>query len=78
MTAALRAAVAAAVADDLPVFARYLPDGRRVVHLDAPHSAPRGGTHVRGLGDLADVELPTPKVKKGRIRVPCTATHRSL
>jgi Ser-tRNA(Ala) deacylase AlaX len=77
VTAALRAAVAAAVADDLPVFARSLPDGRRVVHLDALHSAPCGGTHVRSLGDLADVVLPTLKVKKGRIRVSYTATHRS-
>lgn len=76
-TAALRAAVAAAVADDLPVFARYLPDGRRVVHLDALHAAPCGGTHVRSLGDLADVVLPTLKVKRGRIRVSYTATHRS-
>ena len=77
VTAALRAAVAAAVADDVPVFARYLPDGRRVVHLDALHAAPCGGTHVRSLGDLADVVLPTLKVKKGRIRVSYTATHRS-
>lgn len=52
MTDPLRAGVAAAVADDLPVSARYLPDGRRVV-------------------------LPTLKVKKGRVRVSCTATHRS-
>ncbi|MBK3572394.1 metal-dependent hydrolase, partial [Streptomyces sp. MBT65] len=77
VTAVLRAAVADAVADDLPVSARYLPDGRRVVHLDTLHSAPCGGTHVRSLGDLADVTLPTLKVKKGRIRVSCTATHRS-
>ncbi|QJS99824.1 metal-dependent hydrolase [Streptomyces asoensis] len=76
-TAALRAAVAAAVADDLPVFARCLADGRRVVHLDALHAAPCGGTHVRSLGDLAEVVLPTLKVRKGRIRVSYTATHRS-
>ncbi|MEU0647496.1 metal-dependent hydrolase [Streptomyces umbrinus] len=75
VTAALRAAVAAAVADDLPVFARCLVDGRREVHLDELHSAPCGGTHVRSLGDLADVVLPTLKVKKGRIRVSYTATH---
>ena len=75
VTAALRAAVAAAVADDLPVFARCLADGRRVVHLDELHSAPCGGTHVRGLGDLAEVALPTLKVKKGRVRVSYTATH---
>ncbi|MDV7216165.1 alanyl-tRNA editing protein [Streptomyces prunicolor] len=77
VTAVLRAAVAAAVADDLPVSARYLPDGRREVHLDALHSAPCGGTHVRSLGDLTDVALSTLKVKKGRIRVSYTATHRS-
>ncbi|MCX4817478.1 metal-dependent hydrolase [Streptomyces sp. NBC_01239] len=77
VTAELRAAVAAAVADDLPVTARYLPDGRRVVSLGALHSAPCGGTHVRRLGDLAEVVLPPLKVKKGRIRVSYSATHRS-
>ncbi|WP_406464276.1 metal-dependent hydrolase [Streptomyces sp. NBC_01622] len=77
VTSVLREGVAAAVADDLPVSARYLPDGRRVVHLDALHSAPCGGTHVRSLGDLAELELPTLKVKKGRIRVSYSATHRS-
>ncbi|MEV6130581.1 metal-dependent hydrolase [Streptomyces violaceusniger] len=77
VTAVLRAAAAAAVADDLPVFARCLADGRRVVHLGALHAAPCGGTHVRSLGDLAEVVLPTLKVRKGRIRVSCTATHRS-
>jgi Ser-tRNA(Ala) deacylase AlaX len=41
------------------------------------HAAPCGGTHVRSLGDLADVVLPTLKVNKGRIRVSYTATHRS-
>ncbi|MFC8662166.1 metal-dependent hydrolase [Streptomyces sp. NPDC057199] len=75
VTAVLRVAVAAAVADDLPVFARCLADGRRVVHLDSLHFAPCGGTHVRSLGDLAEVVLPTLKVKKGRIRVSYTATH---
>ncbi|GHB62375.1 hypothetical protein GCM10010306_064990 [Streptomyces umbrinus] len=75
VTAVLRAAVAAAVADDLPVFARCPADGRRVVHLDELHSAPCGGTHVRSLGDLAEVALPTLKVKKGRIRVSYSATH---
>ncbi|WP_326726694.1 metal-dependent hydrolase [Streptomyces phaeochromogenes] len=75
VTAVLRAAVAAAVADDLPVFARCLADGRRVVHLDELHSAPCGGTHVRSFGDLAELALPTLKVKKGRIRVSYSATH---
>ncbi|MET8027003.1 metal-dependent hydrolase [Streptomyces avermitilis] len=77
VTATLRAAAAAAIADDLPVFARCLADGRRVVHLDALHAAPCGGTHVRSLGDLAEVVLPTLKVKKGRIRVSYSATHVS-
>ncbi|WP_427924872.1 metal-dependent hydrolase [Streptomyces sp. cg40] len=77
VTAVLREGVVAAVADDPPVSARYLPDGRRVVHLGALHSAPCGGTHVRGLGDLAELVLSTLKVKKGRIRVSYSATHRS-
>lgn len=76
-TAALRTWVTAAIADELPVFARYEEEGRRVVHLQELHAAPCGGTHVRSLGDLAEVELPTLKVKKGRIRVSYTATHRS-
>ncbi|MEW1643896.1 metal-dependent hydrolase [Streptomyces sp. NPDC091219] len=78
VTAELRAAVAAAVADDLPVGARWLPGGRREVSLGALHSAPCGGTHVRRLGDLADVVLPTLKVKKGRVRVSYSAAHRSV
>ncbi|MGX1274458.1 hypothetical protein RKD18_007652 [Streptomyces phaeoluteigriseus] len=31
---------------------------------------------MRSLGDLAQVALPTLKVKKGRIRVSYSATHR--
>jgi Ser-tRNA(Ala) deacylase AlaX len=77
VTAGLRAAVAAAVHEDLPVFAEYDAEGRRVVHLGTLHAAPCGGTHVRSLGDLVDIELPTLKVKKGRIRVSYTAAHRS-
>lgn len=77
VTAALRVAVADAVAADLPVVARLVADGRRVVHLGELHAAPCGGTHVRGLGDLAEVVLPTLKVKKGRVRVSYTATHRA-
>ncbi|HEX3779714.1 MAG TPA: hypothetical protein VHX38_08590 [Pseudonocardiaceae bacterium] len=61
----------AAVADGLPVFTRCRADGP---HLDALHAAPCVGTHVRSLGHVV---LPTPTVKKGRIRVSYTATHRS-
>ncbi|MFI6338721.1 hypothetical protein [Streptomyces sp. NPDC050535] len=71
------AALAAVVADDLPVFARRPADGQRVVHLHELPAAPGGGTHVHSLGNLAEVVLPTPKVKKGRIRVAYNATHRS-
>ncbi|MFG2041015.1 hypothetical protein [Dactylosporangium sp. NPDC048998] len=77
MTAALRKTVAAAIADDLPVTTAYDEQGRRIVRLDALHAAPCGGTHVRSLGDLADVVLPTLKVKRGRIRVSYTASHRA-
>ncbi|MFI9780955.1 hypothetical protein ACIHCV_41020 [Streptomyces sp. NPDC051956] len=78
MTAVLRAAAAAARADDLPVFAWFFANGRRVGrHLDALHAAQCGGTHVRSLGDPAEVVLPTLKVKKGRGRVSCTATQGS-
>ncbi|MFC9848442.1 metal-dependent hydrolase [Streptomyces sp. NPDC060223] len=75
VTALLRAAMTAAVADDLPLSVRCLAEGRRVVHLDALHAAPCGGTHVRSLGDLADVVLSALKVKKGRVRVSYATTH---
>lgn len=75
VTEVLRAKVAEAVARDLAVGWEYDGDGRRVVRLDGLHSAPCGGTHVRCLGDLADVVLPTVRVKKGRIRVSYSAAH---
>ncbi|MGY4744973.1 metal-dependent hydrolase [Streptomyces sp. ATMOS53] len=75
-TEALRTEVAKAIAEDLPVTWENDADGRRIVHLAHLHSAPWGGTHVRSLGDLADVVLPTLKVKKGRIRVSYSASHR--
>ncbi|WP_067177322.1 metal-dependent hydrolase [Microtetraspora niveoalba] len=75
-TDALRAEVAEAIAQDLPVTWENDSEGRRVVHLAGLHSAPCGGTHVGGLGDLADVVLPTLKVRKGRIRVSYSAAHR--
>jgi Ser-tRNA(Ala) deacylase AlaX len=71
----LRAAVAKAIQDDLPVSAETEADGRRIVHLGELHAAPCGGTHVRSLNDLADVTIPAIKVKKGRIRVSYGAAH---
>ncbi|MGW5172659.1 metal-dependent hydrolase [Streptomyces nodosus] len=75
-TEALRVEVAEAIAQDWPVTWENDAEGRRIVHLSDLHSAPCGGTHVRSLGDLADVVLPTLKVKKGRIRVSYSAAHR--
>ncbi|WP_215732144.1 alanyl-tRNA editing protein [Lentzea atacamensis] len=75
VTAELRKAVAAAVDENLPVTAETDGRGRRVVCLGALHAAPCGGTHVRALGDLEDLVLPTLKVKKGRIRVSYSAAH---
>ncbi|MEU7832431.1 hypothetical protein [Nonomuraea sp. NPDC049129] len=75
-TEALRTEVAKAIAQDLPVTWENDAEGRRIVHLAELHSAPCGGTHVHSLGDLADVVLPTLKVKKGRIRVSYSAAHR--
>ncbi|MEY9926751.1 alanyl-tRNA synthetase [Catenulispora sp. GP43] len=75
-TEAVRAAVAGAVARDLAVTWELDDAGRRIVHLDGLHAAPCGGTHVRSLGDLAGITLPTLKVKKGRIRVSYDAAHR--
>lgn len=75
-TEALRTEVAKAIAQDLPVTWQNNAEGRRIVHLAHLHSAPCGGTHVHSLGDLADVTLPTLKVKKGRIRVSYSAAHR--
>lgn len=75
-TEALRAEVAKAIAEDWLVTWENDGEGRRIVHLAHLHSAPCGGTHVRSLGDLAAVVLPTLKVKKGRIRVSYSAAHR--
>jgi Ser-tRNA(Ala) deacylase AlaX len=75
-TEALRTEIAEAIALDWPVTWENDADGRRIVHRADLHSAPCGGTLVRSLGDLADVVLPTLKVKKGRIRVSYSAAHR--
>ncbi|WP_328417641.1 metal-dependent hydrolase [Streptomyces violaceus] len=75
-TEALRTEVAGAIAQNLPVTWENDAEGRRIVHLAGLHSAPCGGTHVSGLGDIADVALPTLKVKKGRIRVSYSAAHQ--
>ncbi|MEU7860251.1 hypothetical protein [Nonomuraea sp. NPDC049141] len=72
----LRAFVAAAIADDLPVTAEHDDEGRRVVRLGDMHAAPCGGTHVRSLADLREVTISAVKLKKGRIRVSYTASHR--
>ncbi|GAB3962822.1 alanyl-tRNA synthetase [Actinoallomurus acanthiterrae] len=74
----LRARVAAAIAEDLPVTAEHDAEGRRVVHLGDLHAAPCGGTHVRSLADLADVTITAVKMKKGRVRVSYTASHGPL
>ncbi|MEV6282741.1 hypothetical protein [Kribbella sp. NPDC051770] len=71
----LRKTVAAAIAEGLPVTAEVDDQGRRVVSLGSLHSAPCGGTHVRSLGDLSDVDLSALKVKRGRIRVSYSASH---
>ncbi|MEU1160409.1 hypothetical protein ABZ372_06185 [Streptomyces sp. NPDC005921] len=76
VTEALRAAVARAVVWDLPVTWGNDSEGRRIVRLSGLHSALCGGTHVRSLGDLAGVVLRDLKVRKGRIRVSCSAAHR--
>ncbi|MCF3136378.1 metal-dependent hydrolase [Streptomyces olivochromogenes] len=75
-TEALRGAIAEAIERDLPVTAEYDAEGLRIIRLGDLHSAPCGGTHVRGLGDLDEVVLPTLKVKRGRIRVSYSAAHR--
>ncbi|MET8446837.1 metal-dependent hydrolase [Streptomyces sp. NPDC005209] len=75
-TEALRGAIAEAIERDLPVIAEYDAEGLRIIRLGDLHAAPCGGTHVRGLGDLSEVVLPTLKVKRGRIRVSYSAAHR--
>jgi alanyl-tRNA synthetase len=72
----LRAFMAAAIADDLPVTADHDDEGRRVVRLGDVHAAPCGGTHVRSLADLRQVTISAVKLKKGRIRLSYTASHR--
>jgi len=72
----LNAWIAAAIADDVPVSADHDADGRRVVRLGGLHSAPCGGTHVRSLGMLDEATVTAVKVKKGRIKVSYSASHR--
>ncbi|GAA4952181.1 Ser-tRNA(Ala) deacylase AlaX [Nonomuraea thailandensis] len=72
----IRAFVAAAIADDLPVTAHHDDEGRRIVRLGDVHAAPCGGTHVRSLAGLHQVTISAVKLKKGRLRVSYTATHR--
>ncbi|MEV0287821.1 hypothetical protein AB0H36_27225 [Kribbella sp. NPDC050820] len=73
----IQAGVDTAIAADLAVSATER-DGLRVVRIGELHEAPCGGTHVRSLADLAAVTVSGVKVKKGRIRVSYTATHRPL
>jgi Ser-tRNA(Ala) deacylase AlaX len=73
----IQAGVDAALAADLAVSA-VEEAGLRIVRVGQLHEAPCGGTHVRSLADLASVGVTGVKVKKGRIRVSYTATHRPL
>lgn len=75
VTVDLRKFVQDAITADLPVTAETDEAGRRTVSIGTVHSAACGGTHVKSLGDLADVELPPLKVKKGRIKVSYTGHH---
>ncbi|MEV2273506.1 hypothetical protein [Nonomuraea africana] len=72
----LRSFVDLAIADDLPVTADHDGEGRRVVRLGDLHAAPCGGTHVRSLAELEHVTIPAVKLKKGRVRVSYSASHR--
>jgi pimeloyl-ACP methyl ester carboxylesterase len=74
----IRAFIAAAIADDLPVTADHDGEGHRVVRLGDVHAAPCGGTHVRRLAGLRQVTISAVKLKKGRLRVSYTAAHRPL
>jgi Ser-tRNA(Ala) deacylase AlaX len=73
----IQAGVDAAIAADLAVTA-VESDGHRVVRIGDLHEEPCGGTHVRSLADLADVTISGVKLKKGRVRVSYSATHRPL
>lgn len=75
ITAALRTTVREAIAARLVVTSRIDPDGNRTVDIADIHSAPCGGTHVRTLGELAEVAIPTIRVKRGRIRVSYSASY---
>ncbi|WP_248965186.1 hypothetical protein [Sphaerisporangium perillae] len=69
------AAVASAILAGPAVGVDHDAGGRRIVRLGDLHAAPCGGTHVRTLGDLADVVISGMKVKKGRVRVSYSAAH---
>lgn len=52
-------------------------EGTEIIPVrERPHAAPRRHRHVRSLSNLADVVLPTLKIKGHRIRVSFTETHR--
>jgi Ser-tRNA(Ala) deacylase AlaX len=50
-------------------------DGQRIIHIDGAHDALCGGTHVRNLGDLAQVHVASIRAKRGNIRVRYDAHH---
>jgi alanyl-tRNA synthetase len=71
----IRAAAAAAIADDLPVTADLAADGNRTVTVGALHTVPCGGTHVSSLAELAEFDMPDVRVKKGRIKASYTVEY---
>ena len=71
----LREFVMTAVDGNLQVSADTDDAGVRTVRIGDLHAAPCGGTHLRGLGEIADITIPAIKIKRGRIRVSYSAVR---
>ncbi|ROZ52875.1 metal-dependent hydrolase [Rhodococcus sp. WS1] len=76
-TEALREVVQTTIGSDLRVDADVDESGLRTVRIGELHAALCGGTHLRRLGELGNLTIPTIKIKRGRIRVSYAAepTH---
>lgn len=76
VTARLRAAAATAIEEALPVTAATDADGLRTITIATLHTVPCGGTHVHDLSELANLQLPDLRLKKGRIKASYSVDHR--
>jgi Ser-tRNA(Ala) deacylase AlaX len=63
------------ISEGLDVKSHVDEAGFRTVLIGDWHATPCGGTHVRNLGDLAEVQLSSVRMKKGTARIAYDASH---